>query len=89
MVGDAVAAVLWIVPANDAEFVGALRQQWQRIGEAHAGQRGQDRAELAAHFHGRIGLGVKGIDMRRAALHPEENAAFRLRGRGRRRLGFQ
>ena len=84
VVGDSVRTVLRIVSADDGEFIGLLREHRQRIAEANAGQRGRDSAELTANLGGSVGLGVECVDVRRAALHPHKDAAFRFHGSGRR-----
>ena len=80
MIGDAVTAVLWVVAADDAEFVRLAGQERQMLNQAHAGKRGRDRGKLSANLNRGVRLGVKGIDMAWAALHPQQNATDRLVG---------
>ena len=76
-----------IVAADDAELVGLPGQQRQMLGDADAGQRRRDGAELAADLGGGVGLGIEGVVMARAALHPQQDAAdgLALGAAGRRR----
>ena len=53
------------------------RQQRQVLAEADAGQRGRDGAELAADLGRGVRLGVEGVDVARAALHPHQDATRR------------
>jgi hypothetical protein len=71
MVGDAVAAVLRIVAANQAELVELPRQLRHVFTDADAGDARGDGAEIAANLYGGIGLGIERVDMARAALHPK------------------
>ena len=75
VVGDAVAAVLRVVAADDAELVGLLGQERQVLGDADAGQGRRDGAELAADLGRSVGLGVEGVVVTRPALHPQEDTA--------------
>ncbi len=71
MIGEAVAGVLRIVAADDAELVGLPGQPRQVLNEADAGQGRRDGVELAADFRGRLRLGVEGVMMAGPAPHPE------------------
>src|SRR5262249_43680693 len=51
-------------------------------GEADAGQRGRDGAELAADLDRGVRLGVEGVVMAGSTLHPQEDAVDGPGGRG-------
>ena len=58
---------------HDRELVESLRQSRQMFADANSWQHGRDGAELAANALGSIGLGVEGIDVRRAAVEINED----------------
>src|SRR5207302_1804837 len=81
VIGYAVTAVLRVMASDDAELIRLPGQERQVLHEAHARQRGGDRAKVAANFCGSVRLRVKGVHMAWAALHPEQDAVDGLLGR--------
>ena len=69
----AVAALAMGERADDGELVGDLRVQRQRFAEVEAGDVRLDRLIRPAILRRRIGFGIVGLELRRPAVHPEQN----------------
>jgi hypothetical protein len=66
--------------ANHGEFVEPSGKFRQVLANADTGQGGLDRAELPANAIGSVRLGVKSIDVARAAEKIDEDHGFRRCG---------
>jgi len=76
VVARAMVALVMTDRANDGELIGDGPQPLHVLREAHAGDFGWNRVELAAEFDRRFGFGVKRFVVRRPAVHPNEDARF-------------
>ena len=73
-VGHSVRSVLGVPRPKDRVLVLVLRQLGKRVAERDPGNVGRNRPELAPDLLGRLGLGVKAVDVADAALQPEQDA---------------
>ena len=72
--------------AHQRHLVHRTRDQGQVFAQPDAGHAGGDRAELAAHFGRRVGLGIEGVEMARPAVVKDEHHRAQRRQPRRRTL---
>ena len=83
MVAGAVVPLVVADRADDGQLVGDAGQPGHVLREVHAGDLGLDRRELAADLGRRVGLGIERLEVRRPAIHPDQDATGRALGRRR------
>ena len=74
MVAGAVVALVVAHRTDDGELVSDLRQLGHVLGELDPRHARRDRRKLTTDLGRGIGLGVEGLEVRRAAIHPDQNA---------------
>ena len=63
--------------ADDRVAIGQPGQPGEVLADPDAWDAGGDGPELAPHFGGRLGLGVPGVELGRAAPHEQQDARLR------------
>ena len=63
-----------VAAANERVLVGVPRHAGEDLGDLHPGDIGLDRSMGTANFRRRVGLGVPGIELRRAAHEHQKDA---------------
>ena len=66
--------------ANDGQLIAVLRKLLKVLAEENSRRVGGDGREFAAHFLGRVGLGIEGIDLTRSAPGKQKDTPFCLSG---------